>query len=444
MRKRLIKDIGLTTVITASLLCSGCAGIGRYIEGPDDFDRAYYSPEKQRIPLDEPLQDIFGDDSFHVFHKDEPVTRYPLQATELPEILKDMPGTELECKVEEKAEHYHDDHHHDHHGHSRQNGSHRSPPLSPGDRVQIYVHEGEEFSGVYEVNIDGTLGLALIDPIYVAGLTAKQAEALIKHSFLEHHIYKKANLHVSVRPQQWAAVQVQVMGAVFNPGLVTINARKAEDRAQQSTQVSGDFSTSRLLSSALQAAGGIRPDANLTRVIVVRNNRNIVFDISGVLDGSLLNLPALAAGDRIFVPSTGFFDSRLVRPSGITPPGVRIFISNLTQPATDNASSAIGKHATSIPYGTRLLSAAVSANCVGGSSVTNSNRTAVLISKNPVTGESEIIERPIEKLITNRKRDTYNPHIMPDDAIACYDSGVTDLREIGRTFTDLLVPFALF
>lgn len=120
----------------------------------------------------------------------------------------------------------------------------------------------------------------------------------------------------------------------------------------------------------------------------------------------------------------------LARPSRITPPGIRVYLSNLTRPASSNASSAIGDHSTKLPYGTRLLQGLVSANCVGGIQATNAQRWAVLISRNPSTGESEVIARSIEDLVRRADRDDFNPVLLPDDAIACYDSHITNVRDI--------------
>ena len=96
-------------------------------------------------------------------------------------------------------------------------------------------------------------------------------------------------------------------------------------------------------------------------------------------------------------------------------------MSNLTRSANNNAGAGIGKDTTSLPYGTRLLQALVAANCVGGSYM-QSDRRAVLISRNPINQRSVVIERDIEKLVRGADRDAY-------DAIACYDSRWTNLSE---------------
>jgi len=64
------------------------------------------------------------------------------------------------------------------------------------------------------------------------------------------------------------------------------------------------------------------------------------------------------------------------------------------------------------------------------------DRRAVLISRNPMNGQSIVIERDIEKLVRGANRDALNPFLMPGDAIACYDSRWTNFREAVGLVTD--------
>jgi hypothetical protein len=148
-----------------------------------------------------------------------------------------------------------------------------------------------------------------------------------------------------------------------------------------------------------------------------------------MMAGGDANDMALQAGDRIFVPSTGCFDPRLMHPGALTAPGIRVYMSNLTRPAASNASSAIGKDTTSLPYGTRMLQALVTMNCVGGSAI-NSGRRAVLISRNPMTGQSMVIQRAVEDLVRDADRDAWDPYLMPGDALACYDSRMSNFQDV--------------
>lgn len=318
-----------------------------------------------------------------------------------------------------------------------------APPLSPGDRIRVQIHDGEDFNGLYEVDIDGTLNLPHLEPFLVAGLQVGEAEALVRQTLLQAGYYLPTQLRLNVDVQQWAPVQVTVSGAVFAPGVVTVNARNAEDRAQKSIQATGDFPPERLLPAALRAAGGVRPDADLANVLLIREGKARRVTLAGIFDGGVVqNLP-LMAGDTVLVPETGRFDERLVRPTVVTTPGIRVYLSNLTEPATGNAESAIGKHATSLPYGARLLNGLIAANCVGGTGATNSRRYAVLVSRNTSTNAPVVIERSIDDLVREPDRHDLNPLLIPEDGIACFDSGVTNLRDIARTVGTLLLPFSI-
>ncbi|MBK9078857.1 MAG: hypothetical protein IPL91_06840 [Hyphomicrobium sp.] len=229
-------------------------------------------------------------------------------------------------------------------------------------------------------------------------------------------------------------------GAVFLPGRFVINGIQDADKGEKALAKFGDSPIERFVPAALRAAGGIRPDADLSNVTLVRKNKSYRLDWRGAITGAPVDDVALLAGDHIQVGESSCFQSGLVRPSQITPPGIRIFSSNLTVPATSNASAGIGQHSENIPYGTRLLAGLVSANCVGGSMTTNAHRYAVLISRNPKTMKTEVIQRSIEQLVRSADRDSINPYLMPDDAIACYDSEITEMAELAKFAQTILAP----
>ena len=108
---------------------------------------------------------------------------------------------------------------------------------------------------------------------------------------------------------------------------------------------------------------------------------------------------------------------------------VKVFMSNLTKPVDANALSAVGRDARELRYGTRMIQAVVGMNCYGGAKLTNADRSAVLFTRNPMTGASIVIERKIEDLLRGAARDDLDPYILPGDALACYDSTVTDVTE---------------
>ncbi len=314
------------------------------------------------------------------------------------------------------------------------------PPLSAGDRVRISIPEGDELSGVYEVSMSGVLEIPFAGFVQAQGRDTRQLEQDIHDRLIAEEIFNPGMLKVSTTVQEWAPVDILVSGATFDPGRVTINQQKADHRQFKQTQLSGDYARDRLLSTALRSAGGVRPDADLENVKLFRNGDVQTINLQGLFDGTLTTDVALAAGDQVVVPSTGFFQPELVKRSQVTPPGIRIFISNLSIPADNNSQAAINGNSTSIPYGTRFLQGLVSSNCVGGTQLTNASRRAILISKNPMTERTEVIERSIQQLVSDPQRDDINPFLMPNDGIACYDSGVTNFRDVTRTLFEFLTP----
>lgn len=316
-------------------------------------------------------------------------------------------------------------------------------PLSPGDIVRLSMEYGEGFNGDYVIDNIGVINLPIVSPVLAAGNTTSEVAREIERSFMRANIFRPDTANVNISVLHWAAIDVPVTGAVFQPGRVGINHKNANAILSEQFDAAGDYSNKRLLSEAIRAASGVRPDAKIEQVILIRNGWQIEVDLSGILSGTPVKDYPLIDGDQVIVPSTGCFQPFLVRPSQITPKGFRVFMSNLIDSASSNSAAGVGRYSTNIPYGTRLLQAAISANCVGGKEWTNAPRKVVLASTNPITNKTEVIERSVEQLMRLANRDDVNPYLMPNDAVACYDSGVTNLRDVASTVLEILTPLKL-
>jgi polysaccharide biosynthesis/export protein len=310
---------------------------------------------------------------------------------------------------------------------------------SPGDRVNILVPGSPEFAGDYAVNADGRIILPFTGEIDALGLTNTELSKRIETALIKAGVFKAEKFLISVRPVLYAPINITVAGAVFSPGRMIVNHIAPADKTERAIAKFGDSPMDRFIATALRTAGGIRPDADISRITVRRGKQTFVLNWQGALTGAPVDDMPLIDGDHIQVPEAPCFQSALVRPSQITPPGIRLFLSNVTAPQF-SAIASNTKDASSIPYGTRLLAGLVSANCVGGSRASNAARYAVLISRNPKTLETEVIQRSIEDMVLSPDRDTVNPFLMPDDAIACYDSAITDVREIASTIQSIMLP----
>jgi polysaccharide export outer membrane protein len=307
----------------------------------------------------------------------------------------------------------------------------RGERLSRNDLLDVRIAEDDTFNGSYVVSRDGMLKLPFLPPIRAQGRSTDQVEADIANALLVDEFYQDPP-RISVRVTDFASISVGVSGAVFEPHAVEIGGVRGDAVDSLRQMASGASTEGRNLSAALRAAGGVRPDADISTVEVRRGGNTYRLDMRGVFEGRNTVDIMLLTGDEVRVPTRLCFQDDLMRPSPISPPGVNLFLSNLTQPAQNNAGSAVGQTVRQMPYGSRYMQAVIDANCVGGARTTSAHRSAVLFSRNPMTGVSVVIERDIEDLLRRADRDDYDPYLLPSDAMACYDSTITNIAEIGR------------
>ncbi|MBT0956538.1 polysaccharide biosynthesis/export family protein [Alphaproteobacteria bacterium KMM 3653] len=307
----------------------------------------------------------------------------------------------------------------------------RGERMSRNDLVNIRISDDDTFNGDYVVSRDGTIKLPFLRPIQAQGRVTSQVEDEIAAQLLADNFFDERP-RISVRIADFASVTVGVSGAVFEPHAIEFGGVQGDRVDSRRQGALGASTEGRNLSAALRAAGGVRPDADISAVELRRGGKLYKLDMRGVFEGQNAVDVMLLTGDEISVPSRGCFQEDLMRPSPISPPGVSLFLSNLTQPAAGNAVSAIGRDVREIPYGTRYLQAVIDTNCVGGARASSAHRSSVLFSRNPVTGVSVVIEREIEDLLRRADRDDYDPYLLPGDSIACYDSTITNITEIGR------------
>ena len=316
-------------------------------------------------------------------------------------------------------------------------------PISPGDRVKITIPEGEEFSGIFEINFSGELELPFAKRIHAVGLEPEELQQRVFQALVKQGFFQPSFLRVSLSVIQWAPIPVFVSGSIFQPGRVLINELSDAEQLQTPVQLSGQARLNRMLTTALRSAGGITPTADVAAVELKRGSRKRVVDLTGVFTGQPFNDIPLIAGDQVTVPDTGTVNPLLVRPSNITPSDIMINISNLTVPASGNSVSGIGTEAQKFPYGSRFSHAVVSANCAGGTMITNARRRAVLVRTQTATGKTTVFDRGVEQALRNSTNNANNPYLMADDGVACYDSGVTNFQAVLGIITQFLNPSVL-
>lgn len=304
--------------------------------------------------------------------------------------------------------------------------------LSRGDRINIAMLDGDEFNGDYVIGPDGKIGLPHMPRQLAASLTEDELANRLAQALDDNNLISKETAKLSVRIVKYAPLQISVGGAVWQPGYVTINEpdKAALAAAANPVRVYGDTTINRNLTAAIREASGLRPDADIHSVMVTRRGKTYRFDLGGTITGRNLLDPALEDGDQIYIPPTGCFHTELVRPSVVTPRGIRIYVSKIH----------IGPDARydeKIPFGLRLLQGAIIASCVGGNLATEGRRQIVLVSINPITGKTEVVQRSVEQLVRDQDRDEVNPLLMPDDAIACYDSTIREAVGVAAAISSI-------
>jgi len=161
--------------------------------------------------------------------------------------------------------------------------------LGAGDRIRITVFQLEQYSGEYDILVDGTVNLPIVGSVLVEGMTLAQATEAITAGYSP--ILQRPAITVGLVSRR--AIQIGVAGEVNRPGSYTI------------TPQGGNFPS---LTQLLEEAGGIRMTADLSRVQIRRPGngsiQTVTVDLLQLLrTGSLNSDLPLRDGDEIFVPT---------------------------------------------------------------------------------------------------------------------------------------------
>lgn len=167
--------------------------------------------------------------------------------------------------------------------------------LGPGDQIRIEVFRLPDYSGEYEVLVDGTLSLPRIGRITIAGLTLEQAEGAVSQAYAQRLRRPIVNIFlVDPRP-----LRIGIAGEVSHPGAYTLQ--------REGTQFPS-------LVVALEVAGGVTQAADLRQIVIQRTTeagtqQTIVADLWRFLEtGDLRYDFPLRDGDTVFIPTRDSFD----------------------------------------------------------------------------------------------------------------------------------------
>lgn len=312
--------------------------------------------------------------------------------------------------------------------------------LSPGDALQLEIFGDKHFTGRYVINQTGAISIPFLGDIEATGTTPATLQQALKERFVSEDYFRKELLRLALQVVEWAPAQISVAGAVHEPGQVVINAYPDTQRLREFELRSGAATVKRFVQHALVAAGGLRPDADLGNIFIERGTQRLRVPLHSQFAGREVANISLIAGDRLIVGSTGIFQEPLARPSAFTSPGFRVYLSNLTTPAANNASSSIGRDSTRLPTGSRLSHAITSANCFGGTPIINAPRRVKYVTRNPLTQRMTSHVYNVEEVMLRANETVHNPYLQPEDQLGCYESPVSVLREAARTAYDIVSP----
>ncbi len=153
--------------------------------------------------------------------------------------------------------------------------------VGPGDRFIISILGSEPYLELMTITPTGDIVIPEVGMISVVGLSAEEAcrqiLAYLKEIF---PAYKATCALYGIR-----GIRVSVTGAVERPGL------------REVTQLSR-------LTDLLDAAGGVRPNAVLHRIRLIRNSQDEqILDLTSYYhEGDLSHNPYLGSGDQVIVP----------------------------------------------------------------------------------------------------------------------------------------------
>ncbi|WP_218080006.1 polysaccharide biosynthesis/export family protein [Anthocerotibacter panamensis] len=321
--------------------------------------------------------------------------------------------------------------------------------LSPADRVHIAVVDAEELTGDYIIRSDGTISFNQFGPVPAAGGDELALQERLRQ-VLQRYLKYPA---VAVRLQAAGPINVVVTGAVYRPGPIILSVATLNGPPTQVVgaplpalpQVvgvgpqlapaglgdgQGDLAPLRTLATAIKAAGGILPNADLERVALMRGGVTRTLDLRSALEDSsgadttAIEEPLLA-GDRIHIPRGNKVLQVALQRSQLAPEQIQVTVSGANLP---NGGQVL------LPTGSRLVDGLTAAGATGGSFLGN-GRTVTLSRLDPATGQPLQTRLALDAAVQGE-----SPYLLQGDAVYVSEGSASNFLDVlGR-----LTPFAFF
>lgn len=159
--------------------------------------------------------------------------------------------------------------------------------LKPSDVINIEVYQEPDLDKTIRIEGDGSVALALVGKVKIAGMTIAEAQSLITDLYNRDYL---VNPQISVLVASFAEKYVNILGSVNRPGVVPI----PPDRPISLTE-------------AIAGVNGISRLGNPKAIIIKRTNEDgsidqIEINFTRILTDTTVSDILLQVGDTVWVP----------------------------------------------------------------------------------------------------------------------------------------------
>ena len=154
--------------------------------------------------------------------------------------------------------------------------------LGPGDKIGLSIITNANMAYVITITPTGYLWIPDFGEIHISGINIKSAEAKVKQ-YIQENRFKSADVILVILNIRH--FKNQVIGAVMNPGFITISSVER-------------------LTDIIRKSGGLHKLADEKNISISRSSGDrIICSLQSFhFDGNLINNPILKEGDIIHVP----------------------------------------------------------------------------------------------------------------------------------------------
>lgn len=352
----------------------------------------------------------------------------------------------------------------------RENFSHDTYILGPGDGLEIELVDLPELSGIFVIGPDGTLYLPRLRAIYVEGLTLEELRIFLTEQFRTYVI----DPQIYIRPTKYRPIRVYVGGEVKRPGYYTLsgvqldfndltsssngsndsnNSNSLVDSGSaglssgpsQRTSLAGGNSSTTLFPTvfdAIRMAEGITPYSDLSQVQVTRREalsrgggrlRTQLNFLSLITEGDETQNIRLFDGDFVNVgQSATVLQDQLLKAgqTNLTPPFLKVYVSGRVEQSGP----------VTLPQGSSLVQAV---DFAGGTKVLHGKVEFIRF-----TREGKIDRRIFAFKNDAPSGDYRNPVLMAGDVIRVRETALTKsialIDEITAPAIGLYSAYSLF